>query len=91
MENWKELISLGFKLNNLVGYVEFEMFTGNPSWWLNCKDSACNAGELGLIPGLRRSLGRREWLLTPIFLPGESYGQEPGGLQSMGSQRVVSD
>ena len=27
------VISLGFKLNNLVGYVEFEMFTGNPSWW----------------------------------------------------------
>lgn len=25
--------SLEFKLNNLIGYVEFEMFTGNPSWW----------------------------------------------------------
>ena len=32
---------------------------------------------------------KREWQPTPVFLPGESHGQgEPGGLQSMGSQRV---
>ena len=41
----------------------------------DCKESACNAGDLDLIPGLRRSPGRREWLPTPVFLPGESYGQ----------------
>ena len=44
-----------------------------------------------------RSLGRedpleREWQLTPVFLPGESpWTEEPGGLQSMGSQRVSHD
>ena len=26
-------------------------------WWLSCKESACNAGELGSIPGLGRSPG----------------------------------
>ena len=26
-------------------------------WWLRRKESACNAGELGLIPGLGRSPG----------------------------------
>ena len=32
---------------------------------------------------------RRAWQPTPGFLPGESPGtEEPGGLQSMGSQRV---
>ena len=32
---------------------------------------------------------RRPWQPTPIFLPGESpWSQEPGGLQSMGLQRV---
>ena len=35
------------------------------------KASASNAGDLGSIPGL----GRREWLPTPVFLPGESHGQ----------------
>ena len=32
---------------------------------------------------------RRAWQPTPVFLPGESpWTKEPGGLQSMGSQRV---
>ena len=28
---------------------------------------------------------------TPVFLPGESQGREPGGLPSMGSHRVGHD
>ena len=33
---------------------------------------------------------RRKWQPTPVYLPGEFHGQgrEPGGLQSMGSQKV---
>ena len=27
------------------------------SWWLSGKESACNVGDLGLIPGLGRSPG----------------------------------
>ena len=27
---------------------------------------------------------RRQWQPTPVFLPGESQGREPGGLLSMG-------
>ena len=37
---------------------------------------------------------RRKWQSTPIFLPGESHGQEPGGLQSVEiakSQTQLSD
>ena len=43
------------------------------------KESAYNAGDLGLILGLGRSPGkipgnpwRRAWQPTPVFLPGES-------------------
>ena len=36
------------------------------------KEFTCNAGDLGLIPGLGRSPGVRERLLTPVFWPGES-------------------
>ena len=39
------------------------------------KASACNAGDLGSIPGSGRSPWRRKWQLTPVFLPGESHGQ----------------
>ena len=35
---------------------------------------------------------RRAWQPTPVFLPGEfPWTEEPGGLQSMGSQRVGCD
>ena len=35
---------------------------------------------------------KRQWQPTPVFLPGESpWTEEPGGLQSTGSQRVKHD
>ena len=35
---------------------------------------------------------KREWLPTPVFLPGKfAWTEEPGRLQSMGSQRVGND
>ena len=39
------------------------------------KESASNAGDLGLIPGLGRSPGEGNGNPTPVFLPGESHGQ----------------
>ena len=39
------------------------------------KESACNAGDLGSIPGLGRSPGEgKGWLPTPVFWPGEFHG-----------------
>ena len=44
------------------------------------KESTCNSGDLGSIPGLRRSPGEGNG--NPLhFLPGKSYGQSVG-LQS---------
>ena len=34
---------------------------------------------------------RRKWQPTPVLLPGESQGWEPGGLPSMGLHRVGHD
>ena len=54
------------------------------------KESACNAGDPHLIPGLERSPEGGQ--PTPVFLPGESpWTEEPGGLLSMGLQRVRHD
>ena len=48
--------------------------------------------EGGFDPWVRKSPWRRKWQPTPGFLPGESpWTEEPGGLQSMGSQRVGHD
>ena len=52
------------------------------------KESACNEGGLGLIPGFGRSPGEP----TSVFLPGKSlWTEEPGGLPPMWSQRVGHD
>ena len=59
------------------------------------EDSPASAGDargMGLIPGWGKFPPRsRKWQPAPTFLPGESHGQESGGLQSMGSQRVGHD
>ena len=51
--------------------------------WCSCgfpdgsddKESACNAGDTGSVLGLFSVPWRREWLPTPVFLPGEFHGQ----------------
>ena len=54
-------------------------------------ESACNAGDLGSIPGLKDPL-EESMASTSVFLPGQSpRTEEPGRLQSMGSQRVGHD
>ena len=47
------------------------------SWlplWLSCEESTQNAGDLGSI-WVGKIPGRREWLPTPVFWPGEFHGQ----------------
>ena len=43
------------------------------------KESACKAGDLGFSPEFNPWVGkipwRREWLATPVFLPGEFHGE----------------
>jgi len=51
------------------------------------KDSACNAGDPGSIPGWGRPPRRRAQQPTPIFLPGESHGQRsPEGYSPWGGK-----
>ena len=53
------------------------------------KESACSVGDPALFPGSGRFPWRRASQPTPVFLPGESpWTEEPGGLQSTGSQRI---
>ena len=46
----------------------------------------------GFNPWVGKISWRKAWQPTPVFLPGKSpWTEEPGGLQSMGSQRVKHD
>ena len=53
------------------------------------KESACNAGDLGSIPGSGRFPWRRERVPSPVFWPGEFHGlyspfPSPGDLPNPG-------
>ena len=78
---------------------------GSPGEWigyvLQCSWASLVAQTIKNLPAVQqtsvRSLGWEDPLeegmaTTPVFLPGESpWTEEPGGLQSMGSQKVGHD
>ena len=55
------------------------------------KESTCNAGDLGAIPGLGRYPGGGHGNSFQFLAWSIPWTEEPGGLQSMGSQRVGHD
>ena len=57
----------------------------------DCKKSASNAGDVGLIPGLGKSPGEGNGTHSSILAWRISQTEEPGGLQYMGSQGVRQD
>ena len=54
----------------------------------NSKESACNLGDLGLIPGSGRPQGKWTGYPPSILAWRIPWTEDPGGLQSMRSQRV---
>ena len=58
-------------------------FPGDPG-----KESVCQCRRLRFDPWVGKIPWRRKWQPIPVFLPGEIPSiKEPGGLQSMGSQK----
>ena len=56
------------------------------------KESTCQCRRHGFDPWVGKIIWRRKWQPTPVFLPGESHRwKEPGGLQSIRSQRMGHD
>ena len=51
-------------------WVIIENYRGSPGG-SDREEPTCNAGDLASIPRSGRSPWRRDWLLTPVFLPGE--------------------
>ena len=64
----------------IIRIIKFEL--PNPLWGFpggaSGKESACQCRRnksYGFNPGIGRSPGGRAWQPTPVFLPGESHGQ----------------
>ena len=56
--------------------------------WLISKENFCHAGDLGTIPGSGRSPGEGHGNPLIILAWRIPWTEEPGGIQSMGSQRI---
>ena len=59
-------------IHNTVSFINTSVYISKG--FPDGKESACNAGDPGLILGWK-ILWRREWQPTPVFLPGEFPGQ----------------
>ena len=59
--------------------------------WLSGKESFCQVGDAGLILGWEDPLEKEKATHSSIFAWEMLWTEEPGGLQSMGSQRIRQD
>ena len=71
----------------LVHFTTREGFPGGS----DSDESACNEGDLGLIPGWEYTLEKGMATLSRVLARRIPWTEEPGGLQSMGSERVRHD
>ena len=69
------------------------MYIGLLQWFSGKDCLQCRSHRrCGFNPWVRKVSWRKAQQPTPVFLPGESpWTEEPGGLQSIGSQRVRHD
>ena len=78
------------KIKSLKKHVSPRYLLGLPLW-SDAKESACNAGDLDSFPGMGRcpEVGNGNLLQ---YSNSENFRTEkPGGLQSMGRQRIGYD
>ena len=70
--------------------ISFHVLRGFPGG-SDSKKSACNVGDLGSIPGLGRALEEGMATHSSILAWKIPWTEDPGKLQSMGSQGVRHD
>ena len=63
------------------------MLKGGLPWWLSDKESVCNAGDMGSIPGREDPLEKEMATHSSILDWEIPWTEEPSGLQSIGLQK----
>ena len=76
-----------FQVSSKVIQLNLYMYLGFPLGSV-VKESPCNEGDLGSMPGLGRYAQRDMTSLSRILAWRMSWTEEPSRLQSIGSQRV---
>ena len=64
-------------------------FSNAPPWWLSGKDSTCHCRRRWFDPWVRKCPLEASMIIhSSILVWKTQWTEKPGGLQSMGSQRV---
>ena len=76
------MLTQGMAFGALSVYLVFDAYVHpysklvhGPPWWLCGKESTCQCKRPRLDPWVRKIPWRREWLPTPVFVPGNSHRQ----------------
>ena len=85
LEFWSLHLSHDNLYNRFNYYFHSVVKEGLP-WWLSGKESACNAGDVGSIPGLEDRLEKEMTTHSSTHAWSIPWTEEPGKLQSMGLQ-----
>ena len=59
---------------------EWRVTCGGPPWWLSGEEPVCQHRRCEFDPWVKKIHWRREWLPTPVSLPGEFHGIEDSTL-----------
>ena len=85
MTKWEKIFAKYFRYKGLSSLIY-----GLPQWLMN-KESVCNAGDPGLIPGSGRSLEEEMATHSSVLAQKIPWTEDPGDLLSIGLQRVRQD
>ena len=73
-----------FSMQKVPYYSNFiKSFSGFPRG-SDGNESTCSTEDLGFDPLIGKISWRKEWVLTPLFLPGEFHGLDRGAWQATG-------
>ena len=72
MKSW---VFLYFQIQNIPRVLFLASLISHLYFPSDGRESACNAGDMGSIPGSGRSLEKGNGFPTPVFLPREFHGQ----------------
>ena len=78
-----EGFTISFSMRLIIGH----LYYGLPRW-LGGKESACQAGHMGSVPGSKNHLEKELATHSSVFAWEILWTEEPGGLQSKGCKEL---
>ena len=90
LENGKSIYTFILSMPNFFYLCRCNGTSGLP-WWLSGKESICHCRRCRFDSWVGKIPWRRKWQASPVFLPGESHGEDLVIYSSWGHKRFGYD